>query len=272
MTHLLDLAASKRLADFAAGNSVAVFDFDGTLAPIVSNREQARMRRRTLTLLTRLCGVYPCAVVSGRSYVDVVARLEGAPVAAVFGNHGLEPGTNLKHFEDVMAQVRSDIARYVNGHAGIEIEDKRYSISVHYRRARNRVAAHRCIVDAVARVTERIRLVEGLCVVNIVPRDAPHKGDAVRTIQQRFGADQVLYVGDDVTDEDVFRYTSKPSWLGVRVERPSDSAADYFLCRQREIDTLLARLIRLRRPRGIESPTQSLSQPWLLPRQRLAGR
>jgi trehalose 6-phosphate phosphatase len=249
MTHLLDSTASERLAEFAAANSVAVFDFDGTLAPIVSNRDQARMRRRTLALLTRLCGVYPCGVVSGRSLADTLKHLEGAPVATVFGNHGLEPGTNLERFEEMMTQVRRDIAERINGHAGIEFEDKRYSIAIHYRKARNRLAAHQCIVDATHQVGAPIRLVEGIYVVNLVPRDAPNKGDAVREIQRRFGAEQVLYVGDDITDEDVFRYTKKPSWLGVRVERPANSAADYFLCRQREIDTLLARLIRLRRPR-----------------------
>jgi trehalose 6-phosphate phosphatase len=249
MTHLLDGTASERLAEFAAANSVAVFDFDGTLAPIVPNRDQARMRRRTLALLTRLCSVYPCGVVSGRSLADTLKHLEGAPVAAVFGNHGLEPGTNLERFEEMMTQVRRDLAQRLDGHAGIEFEDKRYSIAVHYRKARNRLAAHQCIVDATHQVDAPIRLVEGICVVNLVPRDAPNKGDAVREIQRKFGAEQVLYVGDDITDEDVFRYTKKPSWLGVRVERPANSAADYFLCRQREIDTLLARLIRLRRPR-----------------------
>lgn len=250
MTHLLDPAASDRLAEFAAGNSVAVFDFDGTLAPIVPNRDLARMRRRTLALLTRLCAVYPCGVVSGRSLADTLSHLEGAPVAAVFGNHGLEPGSDLRLFDELMTRVRHEFAQRVAGHTGIEIEDKRYSFAVHYRRARNRLAAHQRILDAAHELDAPIRLIEGICVVNVVPRDAPNKGDAVREIQRRFGAEQVLYVGDDVTDEDVFRYTRKPSWLGVRVERPAGSAADYFLCRQREIDILLARLIRLRRPRG----------------------
>jgi trehalose 6-phosphate phosphatase len=249
MTHLLDSEASERLLDFATGKSVAVFDFDGTLAPIVANRDSARMRRRTLTLLTRLCALYPCGVVSGRSLADTVKHLEGAPVPIVFGSHGLEPGPDLERFEALMAQVRAAIEERLGGTSDIEIEDKRYSLAIHYRRARNRVAAHRRIMEMVGELHVPIRLVEGICVVNVVPSDAPNKGDAVRAIQRHFEAEQVLYVGDDVTDEDVFRYTKKPSWVGVRVERPNDSAASYFLCRQREIDTLLARLIRLRRPR-----------------------
>lgn len=246
---MLESEASERLLEFAQGKSVAVFDFDGTLAPIVANRDMARMRRRTLALLTRLCGVYPCGVVSGRSLADTVKHLEGAPVPIVFGSHGLEPGSDLERFEVLMAQARAVIEGRLAGHSDIEIEDKRFSLAIHFRRARNRVAAHQRILDIVGQLQVPIRLVEGICVVNIVPRDAPNKGDAVRTIQRYFEAEQVMYVGDDVTDEDVFRYTKEPSWVGVRVERPSDSAASYFLCRQREIDTLLARLIRLRRPR-----------------------
>jgi trehalose 6-phosphate phosphatase len=259
MTHLLDPVASERLAEFAQGQSVAVFDFDGTLAPIVANRDLARMRRRTLALLVRLCAVYPCAVVSGRTLDDTVKHLEGAPVHRVFGSHGLEPGPNLERFANMMMGVHTDLARRLAGYGGIEIEDKRYSLAVHYRRARNRATAHQRITDVAVQVDAPIRLVEGICVVNVLPRDAPNKGDAVRAIQRHFNADQVLYVGDDVTDEDVFRYTKKPSWLGVRVERPADSAATYFLCRQREIDRLLARLIRMRRPRRVGSDESSAS-------------
>jgi trehalose 6-phosphate phosphatase len=250
MTHLLDPEANDRLLEFAQGKSVAVFDFDGTLAPIVANRDLARMRRRTLALLTRLCAVYPCGVVSGRSLADAVKHLEGAPVPIVYGSHGVEPGPDLERFEGLMAQVRVRIEGQISASSDVEVEDKRYSLAIHYRRARNRLAAHRRILDILGQLDDPIRLVEGICVVNIVPKDAPHKGDAVRAIQRHFDAEQVLYVGDDVTDEDVFRYTKKPSWLGVRVERPSDSAASYFLCRQREVDMLLARLIRLRRPRS----------------------
>lgn len=246
MTHLLDSIASEKLTEFAKGESVAVFDFDGTLAPIVPNRDLARMRRRTRALLARLCALYPCGVVSGRGLTDVMQHLEGVPVPIVFGSHGLEPGSNLPLYEELMTHVRAELSSRLTHHGGVEIEDKRYSLAIHYRRARNRATAHQHIIDSLTELNAPIRLVEGICVVNIVPKDAPNKADAVRAIQRHFNATQVLYVGDDVTDEDVFRYTTKPSWLGVRVESSTTTAADYFLCRQREIDWLLARLIRLR--------------------------
>jgi trehalose-phosphatase len=130
-------------------------------------------------------------------------------------------------------------------------------LAIHYRRARNRATAHQHIIESLAKLNAPIRLVEGICVVNVVPKDAPNKADAVRAIQRHFNATQVLYVGDDVTDEDVFRYSTKPSWLGVRVESSTTTAADYFLCRQREIDWLLARLIRLRQAKRKNAPPRT---------------
>lgn len=242
----MDSMANERLSEFANGNSVAVFDFDGTLAPIVTNRDLARMRKRTHALLTRLCALYPCGVVSGRGLTDVLQHLEGVPIPIVFGSHGLEPGPNLEQHEQLMTAVRTALSARFGHLSGVEVEDKRYSLAVHYRRARRRVMAHEYIVGFLDQLQAPIRVVEGLCVVNIVPKGAPNKADAVRAIQNHFNAAQVLYVGDDVTDEDVFRYSTKPAWLGVRVESSLTTAADFFLCRQREIDWLLARLIRLR--------------------------
>src|SRR5262245_40698452 len=54
------------------------FDFDGTLAPIVADRHSATMRGTTARLMRRLCELYPCAIVSGRSRVDLNARLRDA--------------------------------------------------------------------------------------------------------------------------------------------------------------------------------------------------
>lgn len=226
-----------------------VLDFDGTLAPIVTDRELAHMRRRTYALLARVCELYPCAVVSGRSLMDTVKHLEGLPISMVFGSHGLEPGAHLQQYQRMMVGVRTELERYLAASSWLDIEDKRYSLAVHFRAAPNRSEAHRAILLAASRLSAPIRLVEGKCVVNIVPRDAPHKGDAVLRIQRHYSAERVIYVGDDVTDEDAFRYALEYGWLGVRVGRSEHSSAQYYLRRQREVDLLFARLIRLRSTR-----------------------
>lgn len=246
MTYLFGTAARQRLRDFSYNRSVVVFDFDGTLAPIVQERDHARMRPRTLALLNRLCTLYPCASISGRSLEDTRAHLQGAKIRVVYGSHGLEPGPHLLEYERLMTHVRKEIVLRFSDLSWVDIEDKRYSLAVHYRRALNRTDAHRRIRSVIAELTLPVRSVEGKCVVNLVPRDAPHKGDALVAIQRKFAATDVLFAGDDVTDEDAFRCASAHGWIGVRVGRSEHTCASYYVRRQREIDLLLARLIRLR--------------------------
>ncbi|MGE5786273.1 MAG: trehalose-phosphatase [Myxococcales bacterium] len=246
MTHLMGAGARPKLHEFARTRSVAVFDFDGTLAPIVADRELAHMRPRTRALLARVCDLYPCAVVSGRSLADTIKHLDGLPISMVFGSHGLEPGPHLKQYQRMMVEVRIELERHLGGVPWCDVEDKRYSLAVHYRAAPNRAEAHRAVLQAAGKLTAPVRLVEGKCVVNIVPRDAPHKGEAVLSIQRHYAAERVMFVGDDVTDEHAFRYALAHQWLGVRIGKSDHSAAQYYLRRQREIDLLLARLIRLR--------------------------
>lgn len=94
------------LAQLAWARVLLAFDFDGTLAPIVEDRDRARMRARTSRAFAKVCGLYPCAVISGRSQSDVAKRLAGATVKYVIGNHGLEPGIGLGSFEADVAVAR----------------------------------------------------------------------------------------------------------------------------------------------------------------------
>lgn len=247
MKLLFGSEGSRRLNALARSPAAIVFDFDGTLAPIVTNREEARMRRRTSSLLTRVCSLYPCAVVSGRSRSDTLVRLDGAPVAMVYGSHGLEPGRSLGKYRRRMGALLRVLDAQLSSSPGIEFEDKGYSLAVHFRGTPNRRTARQRILDVLEPHAAAIRLVHGKCVINVLPIDAPHKGDAVDAIQKQFRATHVLYVGDDVTDEDAFRYAAAANWITVRVGRSRDSAASYYLKLQQDIDLLLARLATLRK-------------------------
>ena len=95
MKHLL--AADQRgvIERLAASKTLLAFDFDGTLSPIVSDRDAAGMRAQTRAHFAALCRLYPTAVISGRARRDAQSRVHGLRVKYVVGNHGLEPGTNL---------------------------------------------------------------------------------------------------------------------------------------------------------------------------------
>jgi trehalose 6-phosphate phosphatase len=79
--------------------------------------------------------------------------------------------------------------------------------------------------------------------VNLLPRDAPDKGVALRALIEQTQRANVLYVGDDDTDETVFGL-HLPSVLTLRVEPAADSDAALFLRDQREVYTLMQHIAR----------------------------
>ncbi len=247
MTHLLAHENLATLAQLASSKVLLAFDYDGTLAPIVGDRDQAEMRPRTAALLRQLCELYPCAVISGRSRQDVAARLGGAAVKYVIGNHGLEPSSGLEDYAHEIGQAHHLLNRQLEQEPGVDVENKRYSLALHYRRSLRRRSAREAIHRAIAALPMRVRVVPGKLVVNVVPEKAPHKGDALLRLQELEGADRCFYVGDDVTDEDVFALAQPERVVTLRIGESQDSAATYFLRDQQELDRLLAELVTLRR-------------------------
>lgn len=243
-------AGARAVAALARGRALVALDYDGTLAPIVVDRERAAMRARTAALLAQVAARYPTAVVSGRARADVAARVDGLGVRWVIGNHGLEPGppARLRRFEAEAGQARVLLEAALSAEAGIDVEDKRYSLAVHYRRARDKGAARAAIAAAVAALPMAVRRVPGKDVVNVVPAGAPDKGDAVQRLSATARADRVLYVGDDDTDEDVFAHPA--GRLSVRIGRSRRSRARWYLRDQGEIDGLLAALVAARERAG----------------------
>jgi trehalose 6-phosphate phosphatase len=234
------------LAQLAWSNVLLAFDYDGTLAPIVADRELAKMRPKTAQLLCKVCQLYPCAVISGRSKADVAPRLGNAGVKYLIGNHGLEPGRDLSEFAGEIALVRPQLELALSHCQGVELEDKIYSLAVHYRKSRQKRQARSAIRDAVLALPLAMRIVTGKLVVNVVPERAANKGDALLELREQEAANTAFYIGDDVTDEDVFTIDQPGRLFTVRVGRSKVSAAKYFLRDQREMDALLAKLVELR--------------------------
>lgn len=247
MKYLLHSSQLELLAQAAWSRVLLAFDFDGTLAPIVPRPQEAQMRTPTRETLAQACLLFPVAVISGRSRSDVASRLGDAPVKYVIGNHGLEPGAELAEAEAVLDEARRRLTALASRTPGLELEDKRYSLSVHYRRSTRKVAAQAAIQTAVDQLPFPLRTIPGKSVINILPPGSPNKGEALLALRRRENADTAIYVGDDATDEDVFRIDQPGRLLSVRVGRSSVSAAGYFLRDQREIDELLRRLVQARK-------------------------
>jgi trehalose 6-phosphate phosphatase len=187
------------------------------------------------------------AAVSGRSWTHTHRLTEGvAPY--VVGNHGYELLRARPVPAAVLRQVRSWrrlLEAALAGVPGIYFEDKRSTLAVHYGLARAWRRSEQAVYAAANQLTGT-RLVAGKKVLNILPRQFPNKGDALRALLARLELGTALYLGDDVTDEDAFA-VGPPLVLGVHVG-PGRSLAPWRLESQGRIDELLARLLSLRQP------------------------
>ena len=242
MRDILAAASGDVLDRFARSRPLLAFDFDGTLAPIVADPARAAMRASTRRLLERAAGAYPCIVISGRSRADVGRRLHGVRLRGVVGNHGLEPWRAAPRLVREVRRFVPLLEARLRGVAGVVIEDKGLSLAVHYRRSRDKQEARARIRAAAARLGPA-RLMGGKQVLNILPAGAPDKGLALERARARLGRATAVYVGDDETDEDVFRLARSKRLLAIRVGRKRGSAAPYYIRTQADIDRLLRRLL-----------------------------
>lgn len=245
MQTILDDQQRTLLKSFADANVLLAFDYDGTLVPIAQTPSAPRMRPTTRQLLIRAAQLYPCVIISGRALDDLSQRLEGVPVWYLFGNHGLEPPPPGLSSPTPAREWAQRLERLLPDDPGILIEDKRYSLTIHYRNARDK---HRAIeaIDRVVATLSDARALGGAEAVSLLPRGAGNKGVALQQACRWFACDSAIYVGDDATDEDAFSSTYPERLLTIRVGAADDSRARYHLDSQAEIDSLLQILVRVR--------------------------
>jgi trehalose-phosphatase len=156
------------------------------------------------------------AFLSGRSLQDLEPRLGIVPDNVILaGNHGLEVrGARMDWLHPACVAARPQLAGLAAGLqeslgaiAGVELEDKGASLTLHYRRmATTDLPALRKIVDELV-MPGQLRMHKGNKVFEFRPRVNWNKGLAIRRIMRRFEIpdEAVVYLGDDLTDEDVFR-------------------------------------------------------------------
>lgn len=240
---------AQRLPEFVKPGMLCAFDFDGTLAPIVKDPQQAIMPPAISRRMRHLSELARVAVISERAVADVGMRLDFLPEFMV-GNHGIEglPGLDNRAEQfhalclDWERKLALALADRVLFDAGIWIENKGCSLSVHYRLASNRVETEDRLRQLLFALLPTASVVAGKCVFHLLPPEVPDKGAAVARLCSICDAPSVIYVGDDVTDEQVFRQRRK-DWLTVRIEQCDDSAAQFHLHHRLDMMPLLDALI-----------------------------
>lgn len=241
---------AQRLDDIVQKNMLCVFDFDGTLSPIVPQADRAHLPPEIKQRLLELMQYAPVVIITGRSLEDIRARLDCEP-NFVMGNHGIEglPGweERSERYHALCAQWERTLNDTLRDHQqydpAIWVENKQYSLSLHYRQVEDPQHTEKQLAKLFATLVPDARVIDGKCVFSLLPPGAEHKGSALEKLMTITGAPSAIYVGDDITDEDVFRL-QRPDILSVRVEQGQHSAAELYLQRPEEIVQLLDELIR----------------------------
>lgn len=243
MIELLSEAGIGALMRFASAVPLLALDYDGTLAPIRADRDMAIMSDATRRLLEQAASHYSTVILSGRALEDLRRLVGDMRGVELVGNHGAEaPGIDTQQYRRQVKTWRVQLEARLASLVGLAIEDKHTSLSIHYRDCRPWTVARSAILDAVTGL-EGARVVGGKAVINLVPQSAPHKGQALLAACERSGRTHAIYVGDDETDEDVFRLCDPEHIFTVRVGQRSNSLASWYLRKQTQLPGMLRLLI-----------------------------
>jgi len=248
---ILDEIATRR-----GDRPLAVFlDFDGTLSTIVRDPADATLSTGMRAAVQAVAARWPVAIVSGRDREDVAARV-GVPGLVYAGNHGLDiagrgfamTATGAEDRTGDVDRAERELRGRVGNLSGVIIERKRFSVAIHYRQVDDPGVVERVAAEAGRlAVATGLRLRSGKKVFELEPPVDWNKGRAVEWLRDVLPgvADAhafVVYLGDDVTDEDAFAVLADDG-VGIRVgDEVTPSQADYQLADQDEVRDLLAAL------------------------------
>ncbi|MFZ9521142.1 MAG: trehalose-phosphatase, partial [Silvanigrellaceae bacterium] len=191
-------------------------------------------------------------VISGRKRSDV-ERFLPQGIDFVIGNHGVEglpSGTDtIDTAKKACLQWKSELEKDFADSDDVWLEDKTYSLSLHYRKATDKKKARTQLLEAVSSLTPPPRIVLGKFCINIMPAGAPHKGVALLELMLKSNSRCAVYLGDDDNDEDVFSL-SEENLLTIRIEESNNSGALYCLSTQLEIDDFLVKTLEFCKSHG----------------------
>ena len=210
-----------------------VVDFDGTLAPVTLDSGATTidpMGRRAMRRLARIAADRPGrllpVVLTGRTALDVAVRVRVGGVEYL-GDHGLQHGRlgrgarperlavsaepGFEAHADPAETLASGVSDELGHPRWLFVERKGPSVAFHVRQAEDVAAARAAVVDAIGAVERRHDLVDhglahyrGRSVVDLRPRDAGGKREAVARLIERDLPGGIVALGDELSDVDAF--------------------------------------------------------------------
>jgi trehalose-phosphatase len=224
----LDPALAAALAGLARVPRLLVAtDYDGVLAPIVTDPARAYPLPAGIAVLGRLASQpgTTVAVLSGRTRADlaILTRPDSGPAlpeeVLLVGSHGSELAGDAELTPEqsaLRARLVATLQQIVQDRPGVWLESKPVSLAVHTRPAPPEVGA--AVREAALAGPGRwpgVQVTTGKEIVELAVVGT-HKGTALSALRTRTGAGAVLFLGDDVTDENAFAVLDAGD-VGVKV-------------------------------------------------------
>jgi trehalose 6-phosphate phosphatase len=232
--------------------SAILLDIDGTLLDLAPTPREVWVPPNLSTTLNRLLARTSgaLALVSGRSLNDIDLIFAPEQFPAV-GGHGAEMRISADseavatHAPPMDKELKRRLAAIAKLSPGILLEDKGYSLALHYRLAPH---AEKAIYAAVSLIradlpNAPIEVLPGKCVCEI-KHSGFNKATGVVELMthEPFRGRRPIFIGDDVTDEAVFGIMPDLGGLAFSVGRRAKGVADHF-DEPRDVRNWLAHLL-----------------------------
>jgi trehalose 6-phosphate phosphatase len=203
-----------RLKTYKNIRTAIITDIDGTISEIVPKPDQASVTAERKEILKMLGGKFKLlAFITGRTIDNArqMIKLEGA---LYVGNHGMEYQKNNQTIVDPKTAIYQTEFKEIENElqcllkiSGILLENKKTSLTIHYRLTKNPKKARSTILNRIKdlNLSNNLITMEGRKIIEIKPQTGNNKGTIINKIVDEYQINQLIYCGDDKTDSDAFQ-------------------------------------------------------------------
>lgn len=231
---------------------LVLLDYDGTLVTFHNNPDDAKPTKEIKQILSSFSRDphNEIVIVSGRRRSTLDKWFSGTNVSLI-AEHGIWLKTHEGHWRLIgpldnqwKARIKPILEIFADRTPGSFIEEKEYSLVWHYRQSDTKLARIRAgeLKETIRHLTSNLELgvLEGNKIVEIKNMGV-NKGRAVAKWIQKKKWDFIIAIGDDWTDEDIFRVLPKHAYsikVGIGL-----SDAKYHIPTPADVRTLLKKII-----------------------------
>jgi trehalose 6-phosphate synthase/phosphatase len=237
----------------AADKRCILLDYDGTLSPLQRLPSLASPTTELIELLQQLTEdkKTEIIIISGRD-ADTLQHWLGAIEVTLVAEHGaavkrrgaawVEQATMASEWKD---KIKPMMQLFVNRCAGSFIEDKRSTLAWHYRNTHPDLGFNRSreLRNSLLQLTGNtpLQVIDGNKVLEVRLMGID-KGSTAMNLVRSMNPDFILCLGDDTTDEDMFRAFIEGAHT-VKIGR-GNTAAGYTIASQKEVYPFLRRFVQ----------------------------